>query len=69
MCRQSLVCEFVQSAPSKIPFDLAVPSISVELKEPGTECGQFRRRKLSHFLFDIFNLAHGTPLLPNPSRI
>jgi hypothetical protein len=56
MCRQSLVCKFVQSAPSKILFDLAVASIVVELKEPGTESGQFRRRKLSHFLFDISTL-------------
>ena len=69
MCRQSFVCELVQSALSNILFDLAVPNLSVKLKKPPTESGKFRRRETSDFLFDIFDFTHGNLLVRNISRV
>jgi hypothetical protein len=55
---QSFFGKLVEFALSDILFDLAIPNLSVKLKKPSPESGEFGRGKGLDFLLDIFDFAH-----------
>jgi len=69
MRHQSFVGKLVEFALSNILFNLAVPNLSVKLKKPPTESSKFRRREISDFLFDVFDLTHGNLLTRYNSKV
>ncbi len=55
---QSLFGELVEPACGYVRFKLPIPSCSIELSEPVTECCQVIWRKLAHRFFYYLNRAH-----------
>ena len=59
MIGEGLVGQDVESPRVRIGLQLLVPTGGVELVEPRAEAGQLTFRKLTDFLFDLFDLGRG----------